>query len=170
MKFTKPGQLLEASRDPRQKRAVLKAIGMAPKKRKSIKMTGSFQGKSNTLGQGGRAAQLKARGVPGGVIGNLARRAQAAPGQKNFHKKVRKEGEPSNIGNEAAKKAKKRKVSNVKIPMAARGGVVPKVKIPTMKGEGPMPKGPMKLKRKKAKKMTIKNSEGDEGPLKKKSK
>jgi hypothetical protein len=23
--------------------------------------------------------------VPGGVIGNLARKAQAAPGQKNFH-------------------------------------------------------------------------------------
>jgi hypothetical protein len=23
--------------------------------------------------------------VPGGVIGNLARKAQAAPGQKNYH-------------------------------------------------------------------------------------
>lgn len=54
---------------------------------KSVKMTGKFQGKSNKLGQGGRAAQLKAQGVPGGVIGALARRAQAAPGQKNFHKK-----------------------------------------------------------------------------------
>lgn len=50
-----------------------------------VKTSGSFQGKSNTLGHGGRAAQLKARGVPGGVIGNLARAAQAAPGQKNFH-------------------------------------------------------------------------------------
>ena len=54
---------------------------------KAIKMTGSFHGKSNKLGQGGRAAQLKAQGVPGGVIGNLARAAHAAPGQKNYHKK-----------------------------------------------------------------------------------
>jgi len=51
-----------------------------------IKTTGKFGAKSNALGQGGRAAQLQARGVPGGVIGNLARAAQAAPGQKNFHK------------------------------------------------------------------------------------
>lgn len=56
-----------------------------------IKMSGSFHGKSNTLGHGGRAAQLKAHGVPGGVIGNLARAAHAAPGQANFHgKKKRK--------------------------------------------------------------------------------
>lgn len=51
----------------------------------AIKKTGTFKGKSNKLGYGGRAAQLKAQGVPGGVIGNLARKAQAAPGQKNFH-------------------------------------------------------------------------------------
>lgn len=51
----------------------------------SVKKTGSFNGKSNKLGYGGRAAQLKAQGVPGGVIGNLARAAQAAPGMKNFH-------------------------------------------------------------------------------------
>lgn len=50
-----------------------------------IKTTGMFEGKSNALGHGGRAAQLKAKGVPGGVIGNLARAAQAAPGQKNYH-------------------------------------------------------------------------------------
>jgi hypothetical protein len=50
-----------------------------------IKKTGKFQGKSNKIGHGGRAAQLAARGVPGGVIGNLARKAQAAPGQKNYH-------------------------------------------------------------------------------------
>ena len=50
-----------------------------------IKTGGSFHGKSNKLGHGGRAAQLKAKGVPGGVIGNLARKAQAAPGQKNYH-------------------------------------------------------------------------------------
>lgn len=51
----------------------------------AIKKTGTFKGKSNALGHGGRAAQLKARGVPPGVIGALARKAQAAPGQKNYH-------------------------------------------------------------------------------------
>lgn len=50
-----------------------------------IKKSGSFHGKSNKLGYGGRAAQLKAQGVPGGVIGELARKSQAAPGQKNYH-------------------------------------------------------------------------------------
>lgn len=50
-----------------------------------IKKSGTFQGKSNKLGHGGRAAQLKAQGVPGGVIGELARKAHAAPGQKNYH-------------------------------------------------------------------------------------
>lgn len=52
---------------------------------KSVKKTGSFHGKSNKLGYGGRAAQLKAKGVPGGVIGELAREKGAAPGQKNYH-------------------------------------------------------------------------------------
>lgn len=51
-----------------------------------VKKSGSYGGKSNKLGEGGRAAQLKAQGVPGGVIGNLARKAQAAPGQKNYHR------------------------------------------------------------------------------------
>lgn len=50
-----------------------------------VKTSGTFDGKSNKLGYGGRAAQLKAQGVPGGVIGNLARKAGAAPGQKNYH-------------------------------------------------------------------------------------
>jgi hypothetical protein len=50
------------------------------------KKSGSFAGKSNKLGEGGRAAQLKAKGVPGGVIGELARKKGAAPGQKNFHR------------------------------------------------------------------------------------
>lgn len=50
-----------------------------------LKTTGTYKGKSNKLGYGGRAAQLKDQGVPGGVIGNLARAAQAAPGQKNYH-------------------------------------------------------------------------------------
>lgn len=52
-----------------------------------IRKTGTFRGKSNKLGHGGRAAQLKARGVPLGVIDQLARKAQAAPGMKNYHGK-----------------------------------------------------------------------------------
>ena len=39
----------------------------------AVKKTGSYKGKSNALGGGGRAQQLKDAGVPGGVIGNLAR-------------------------------------------------------------------------------------------------
>lgn len=61
--------------------------GPAFKKGGGIKLSGKFDGKSNAIGQGGRAAQLKAKGVPGGVIGNLARKAQAAPGQANYHAK-----------------------------------------------------------------------------------
>jgi len=57
---------------------------------KTIRKTGMYNGKSNKLGYGGRAAQLKAKGVPGGVIGNLARKAHAAPGQKNYHGKKRR--------------------------------------------------------------------------------
>jgi hypothetical protein len=55
------------------------------KKKGATKHTGSFHGKSNKLGHGGRAAQLKARGVPGAVIGAIARRKGAAPGQRNYH-------------------------------------------------------------------------------------
>ena len=51
----------------------------------NTRKTGSFGGKSNALGHGGRAAQLKSQGVPGGVIGAIARKKQAAPGMKNFH-------------------------------------------------------------------------------------
>ena len=53
------------------------------------KKSGSFEGKSNALGHGGRAAQLKSKGVPGGVIGEIARRKGAAPGGPNFHGKRR---------------------------------------------------------------------------------
>ena len=56
----------------------------------SIRTSGTFEGKSNKLGYGGRSAQLKAEGVPGGVIGKLARQAQAGPGQKNYHGKRKK--------------------------------------------------------------------------------
>lgn len=50
-----------------------------------VKKSGTYKGKSNKLGHGGRAQQLEDRGVPKGVIGQLARKAQAAPGQKNYH-------------------------------------------------------------------------------------
>ena len=49
------------------------------------KKTGSFKGKSNKLGHGGRAAQMKAAGVPGGVIGAIARKKGAAIGGPNYH-------------------------------------------------------------------------------------
>jgi hypothetical protein len=51
----------------------------------TTKKTGSFRGKSNELGHGGRAAQLKAKGVPGYIIGTMARNAGAAPGGPNYH-------------------------------------------------------------------------------------
>ena len=50
-----------------------------------IKKSGSFEGKSNALGHGGRAKQMEAKGVPKAVIGMLARKAGAAPGGPNFH-------------------------------------------------------------------------------------
>lgn len=45
--------------------------------------TGSLSGKSNKLGHGGRSGQLDAKGVPGGVICALARKAGTAPGGPN---------------------------------------------------------------------------------------
>lgn len=56
-------------------------------KTSNTRKTGSFHGKSNKLGYGGRAAQLKAKGVPGAVIGAIARSKGAAKGQSNYHGK-----------------------------------------------------------------------------------
>jgi len=53
----------------------------------NTRKTGTFHGKSNALGYGGRAAQLKAHGVPQAVIGQIARKKHAAPGQANYHGK-----------------------------------------------------------------------------------
>ena len=53
----------------------------------NTKKTGSFHGKSNALGHGGRSAQLEAQGVPKAVVGEIARKKHAAPGQKNYHGK-----------------------------------------------------------------------------------
>jgi len=58
---------------------------MTTKKSGPIKHTGNSYGKSNKLGHGGRAAQMKARGVPSGVIGAIARKKGAAPGGPNYH-------------------------------------------------------------------------------------
>lgn len=66
-----------------------------PKKVGAIKKSGSYKGKSNKLGYGGRSSQLKgklqAKGLPaaevGGIIGKLARKAGAAPGMSNYHGK-----------------------------------------------------------------------------------
>ena len=58
----------------------------------AIKKTGTYKGKSNTLGHGGRAQQMKDAGVPGGVIGAIARREGAAPGGPNYHGKKAKRG------------------------------------------------------------------------------
>lgn len=63
--------------NPKLKQAAIASRG--------VKDTGSYNGKSNSLGHGGRAAQLKAKGVPRGVIGMLARKAKAAPGMSNYH-------------------------------------------------------------------------------------
>lgn len=51
------------------------------------KMPKKYAGKSTALGHGGRAAKMKAEGVPGGVIGEIARKKHAAPGQSNYHGK-----------------------------------------------------------------------------------
>jgi hypothetical protein len=58
---------------------------MSHRKDETTKKTGSFESKSNALGHGGRAAQLKSQGVPGAVIGEIARSKGAAPGMKNYH-------------------------------------------------------------------------------------
>lgn len=71
------------------------SMGPLPKKKAkkgAVKKSGEFRGKSNALGHGGRAAQLKAKGVPEGVIGMLARKAGAAPGGPNFHPDKEKKG------------------------------------------------------------------------------
>jgi hypothetical protein len=58
----------------------------------NTKKTGSFKGKSNKLGHGGRAAQMKAKGVPGGVIGAIARSKGAAAGGPNYHGGMKRRG------------------------------------------------------------------------------
>lgn len=78
----KPGSLMKS-----QGSAATTIMNRMFKATSKVKTAGSFHGKSNALGHGGRAAQLKARGVPGGVIGELARRAGAAPGGPNYHGK-----------------------------------------------------------------------------------
>ena len=49
------------------------------------KLPKTFAGKSTKPGYGGRAAILKSQGVPGGVIGNIARAKGEAKGQPGYH-------------------------------------------------------------------------------------
>lgn len=68
---------------------------VATKKRKSFvtKKTGTYKGKSNKLGHGGRAAQLTtslrskgySKAYAGAIVGKIAREKGAAPGQKHYH-------------------------------------------------------------------------------------
>lgn len=82
----RPSSRVLAVMDPAEKKAALKK--RAPK-RSPIKHTGvdKTSGKSNKLGYGGRAAQMKRQGVPGYVIGAIARKEGAAPGGPNYHGK-----------------------------------------------------------------------------------
>ena len=52
-----------------------------------MKLPRTFAGKSTKPGMGGRAAILKSKGVPGAVIGAIARSKGEAPGQKGYHPK-----------------------------------------------------------------------------------
>ena len=74
------------------------AKGATVYRTKAIKKTGTYKGKSNVLGHGGRAAQLHsklaAKGLPeseiGAIIGKQARAEGAAPGGPNYHGKKAK--------------------------------------------------------------------------------
>lgn len=77
--FTKPGDLIKASRDPKMKGPVMKHLA----KKGAIKKTGSFKGKSNKLGGGGRFAQLAAKAGGGKKGAAIA----AAAGRKKYGKK-----------------------------------------------------------------------------------
>ena len=71
-------------------KADIKRDAMERKHQKGLPKT--FAGKSTKPGMGGRAAILKSEGVPGGVIGKIARSKGEAPGQAGFHggKKAKK--------------------------------------------------------------------------------
>lgn len=47
-------------------------------KRSPIKKSGSYKGKSNAFGGGGRAAQMKAQGMSGALIGYIGRKNHGA--------------------------------------------------------------------------------------------
>lgn len=54
------------------------------------KMPSTYKGKSTELGKGGRAAKMEDEGVPDNVIGAIARKKQAAPGQKFYRPSAKK--------------------------------------------------------------------------------
>lgn len=61
------------------------STAFAPKK-----MPSTYKGKSTELGSGGRAAKLKDEGVPDAVVGAIARKKDAAPGQKYYRPSKKK--------------------------------------------------------------------------------
>lgn len=146
-----------------------------------IKTTGSFHGKSNTLGHGGRAAQLKAQGVPGGVIGNLARAAHAAPGQANYHGGKKKEAirkkSSGSMENGAASTGVKVNPATVKNPAWANApsSTKPSSFTPKVSVSAPTPwtnaaTGKALKKSKKMKHMKRKEAEPKEDKMEKRSK
>jgi hypothetical protein len=128
---------------------------LAQKAAQPIKHTGSFQGKSNTLGHGGRAAQMKARGVPQGVIGMIARREGAAPGGPNYHgKKKSKVAEPEKQDLGMAMKKKRKGSATIRMD----GGKDPehKRKAPTVRMDGGKdPEHKRKASKRKTSTMTV---------------
>ena len=64
----------------------MKMFGSEEKEKPMKGLPNTFAGKSTKPGMGGRAAILKSEGVPGGVIGAIARSKGEAPGQAGFHK------------------------------------------------------------------------------------
>lgn len=58
----------------------------------------TYDGKSTKLGHGGRAAKLRDEGVPGAVIGAIARSKGAAPGGPHYHGKHKKAMSESDAG------------------------------------------------------------------------
>lgn len=63
----------------------------------ATKKTGTTKGKSNQLGGGGRAQQLKDAGVPGPVIGAIARK-KGVFGHNDFAKGPGKGKKPKGVG------------------------------------------------------------------------
>lgn len=58
--------------------------------RKAIKKSGTYKGKSNAFGGGGRTAQMKAEGMSGALIGYIGRKNHGAKAMAQASVKGRK--------------------------------------------------------------------------------